>query len=162
MSIGDWPPRQIKRLWMLGLAIEAVLILAPLAWGRFASKEPVSSGQRQLAEFTARMDSVDRGLLPPLPPLSDSQRAALRAVIRDSLGFEFVRRGDTTAVVPRTAEARALSESFGRGMRRLGDAIATIIVILALIYLPIPLVVMGVTVLWLWRRRRLKVGVADV
>jgi hypothetical protein len=162
VPIGHWPPRRIARVWFIAFCIEAVLVLVPLVWGQLAPKEPVSPGQRNLEAFMARMDSVDRGLLPAPPSLSDSQRVALGRFVRDSLGFEFVQRGQTTDVIALTPEARAASESFGRGMRHLGDAIARAVFMLALLYLPIPLALLGMTTVWLWQRRRLTVSAADV
>lgn len=147
---------------MIGLAAELLLIVVPLAWQRIAPWKPTTPEARRLEAQMARMrantDSVNRGLLPPPAPLSDSARAAVRAFIRDSLGFELVRRGDTLTAVPLTPHARAMGESIGRGVERFGqglkEALRALVIILAVIYLPIPLALTGITGLWLWQRRR--------
>lgn len=157
MRIGHWPPRQIARWWLRGLAAEVALVVIPLAIGFFVPDKPLSPEQQRLQEFMARSDSQSRGLLPPDPPLSDSQRAALKAYFRDSLGFDIVKRGDTTAVVALTPRAQALSDTLGRGITAfttgLGEAIAIALMILAAIYLPIPIALLTLTTVWLWQRR---------
>ena len=100
------------------------------------------------------MDSVDRCLLPPLPQITDSQRAVLRSLVEDSLGFRFVKRGDTTTIVAVTPRARAISAHFEKGVQTLGNLLITGLTLLALIYLPIPVWLLGVTAIWLWQRRR--------
>ena len=162
--MGHWPPRKLGRFWLYGLSIEAAFIAIPALWGPVQSKEPLSDGQRELRSFWARMDSIERGLLPPPRELTDAERAALRQLIRDSLGFEFVRRGDTTHVVAVTDEARATEEYFTRGLRQLGRGLAIMALVLALIYLPIPIGLVFITGLWLWQRRgqSISFGAADV
>lgn len=103
----------------------------------------------------SQVDSMDRGLLPPLPPMSDSQRTALRELLADSMGFKLVQRGDTTDVIAVTPEARALGESIHRGLRKLSIVSAIVVIVWTAIYLPIPIGLTAMTAIWLWQRRRL-------
>jgi hypothetical protein len=162
MRIGHWPPRQIGRWWLRGLAVEAALILLPLAIGLLVPAEPLSPEQQQLQDFMARTDSQHRGLLPPPPPMSDSQLAAFKTYIRDSVGFEVVRRGDTTTVVALTPRADTLSQGAAAAFTALSRVAMFVAIFMAVVYLPIPLALTGMTLIWLWQRRGRTHGVADV
>ena len=94
--------------------------------------------------------------------MSDSQTAAMRKFVRDSLGFDVVRRGDTTKFVALTPKARAMGEGIERVVGQLVNVVAMFVFILAVIYLPIPIALIGMTAVWLWQRRRLRARVADV
>ena len=160
VNIGHWTPRRIGKFWLTGLAIETILIVLPLAIEAITRKPPTPA-QRQLQRLKARVDSVNKGLLPPPPPMSDSQRAMLRSFVEDSLGFRFIKRGETTEIVAVTPRARAIGANFEKGLQGLGKMLVTVFTVLAVVYLPIPVTLVAVTVLWLWQRRRFNQGVAD-
>ena len=138
MRIAHWPPRQIGRWWLYGLAVEAGLVLLLLAIGLLVPAKPLSPQQQQLQEFMARTDSQHRGLLPAPPPMSDSQRAVFRAYFRDSLGFDLVTRGDTTSVVALTPRADSLSRGVAAMLSGISQAVTVLVIFLAVVYLPIP------------------------
>jgi len=162
VRIGHWPPRRIGRWWLRGLALEAALVILPLAIGLLVPAKPLSPGQQQLQEFMARTDSQQRGMLPAPPPMSDSQRAVFKAYIRDSLGLGVVTRGDTINVVALTPKGDSLSRGISAVFSGISQAMTMLVIFLALVYLPIPAALTLMTVVWLWQRRRPATGVADV
>jgi hypothetical protein len=162
VQVGHWSPRRIGRWWLVGLSVECMLVLAPLIWSQLAPRAPLSPLEQQTQAFHAREDSVRRALLPPPATLSDSQRAELRALFRDSLGFEIVSRDGSIDFIPLTPEAHATRDAIARGVKdigqQIGAALMVALLILAAIYLPVPLGLITLTLVWLWQRRRPAVG----
>ena len=152
--IGHWTPAQLGRIWVVGLLAEALLVLLPFTAALLTAPHPQTDAERGLQEMKARMDSVDRGLRPPLPTMSDSQRAMLKSYFEDTLGFRLVKRGDTTKVIATTPRARAIEAHVARALHAVGTVLITGLTILAIVYLPIPIALLGITALWLWQRRR--------
>src|SRR5919109_3843826 len=90
MAIRDWPRSRLRRLWVWGLAAEAVLFAIPVVLGvveqlRF---------KRDLAAAEARADSASAAWRRRPARERDSIRAAAAAGL-DSIGIKVVTSGDT-------------------------------------------------------------------
>ena len=110
----------------------------------------------------ARSDSISRGLIPPPPPLTDSQRLLIKQVVRDSLGLSVFQRGDTIHLIPETPRGHATLSNIDKILSRVGIVALTLLVLMAAIYLTIPLFLVGMTALWFWQRRHFASGTVDV
>ena len=73
MPLRDWPPRLVVRIWVVGLALEAALLLAPL----------LASARRQRAD-EHQQQAIAQALVHP-ESLTAAQRGALPPGFLDSL-----------------------------------------------------------------------------
>jgi len=154
MAIADWPARRIARMWVVGLALEAALIAGSKALER--ANEPPWAREMRL-----RSDSLERGLVPPPPPITAAQESTLRAFVRDSLGITWETHGRVTTLhLPPAVERDAR-----RAARAIQGALVAVAIVVLLIFGPIPLTLVSVTIVWVarrrpWRRARVDGGTA--
>jgi hypothetical protein len=143
MAIGSWSRRQILISWLLACAVQASFVgLAVWSWYRVTNAAAAT-----LSTHGAQATQPD-----------SATRAGIDRLLRDSLGIEFQRRGDTITSV-------SLS---GRG-----DSIATTLsgAMIGIVWEPVTLLQLAVGILAFfsplllaavitlaWRRKRAAVG----
>ena len=121
MAIRDWSMRRIQWTWVVGAALEALLILAP-GW----------HGQRMERRAIARADIETAH--PASRTLGPAERDSVFRVLADSLRTRRASHSDTLA---------------GVALGRLYQGVVMTILLLALaLYLPIPLALVLLTILW--------------
>lgn len=148
MTIRDWTPLTIRRLW-LGAAAVQVALLLPGAVRQYRGQHP------EALPLTA--DSV-----PGIFTGRDSAaRAVLLSTLRDSLGIILETRGDTITAVSLTPEGearlRALAESLQplfTGLDEIGNRILPVLFAALLLAFSPTLAAAALTIYWLTARRR--------
>ena len=153
MRIRDWSSKKMGIVWLVGSAAECLLLLAAVWIGR-ANRSEMPSAMEQL---WAREDSVSRGYLPPPPPSTAAARTRADRLLRDSLGLELVRRGDTiVGIVPMSARGDSTVKAAGDAVSGMISALRVglplVLLVLTATFLPIPIVLIGISIIW-WRGR---------
>lgn len=161
MRIREWSSKKLRLVWLLGVAVECLLVLAAV-WVGTANGPAAPSTIQELA---ARDDSIAKGLLPPPAPVTPEMRANGERLLRDSLGLAVVRKGDTiVAVVPMSPRGDSIVKTAGEAARGLLSTLEIelplALLMLAATFLPIPLALIVVSIIW-WRGRSRSSGVPN-
>jgi len=134
MAIRDWSRRRLALTWVIGVALEALLIVVPIIQRR-----------AQMARLQREQDA----LLKHSHPLSNVRRDSVLKQLRDSTGVGIVLRNDTIVDITLSPEAQRKLDRAGPAIQRgfMMIAIAALVVS-AMIYLPIPLFLIAITLTW--------------
>ena len=144
----------------MGLLCQLVLLVGAAVYSR-ATEPPHFRALRIKTDSLrraddARNDSVARGLRPPPSEATPEQKAAIRAILRDSLGITWETHGETTVVnLPPeldSALARVVQGSSGSFGRAVMWSLA--------MFFAIPAALLALTLAWIvsripWRRRQI-------
>jgi hypothetical protein len=159
MRLRDWPPRRIGRLWLAGLAMEALLV-AVIA---FTGDDPRPMPGPHLGHYDSatadtasgevvRQSFADAGFTVAREPLASGD--TLVRISRDSSFVAARVRGDTIPVVAASPDVEQAIGNITTAFVAAMDGLARILLILAAILLPIPVLLISVTLVWAVQRRR--------
>ena len=153
MALRDWTLARLARLWIVGVTVEALLLLGSAAYQR-ATEVPEMRAMRLHMDSLERAsdafdDSVAHGQRPPPHVMTAADMARFRALLRDSTGITWETRGRTTTVTL----PPALGARVGQAFVAVSDGMATVLFLAAIIYLPIPIALLVVTGGWIEARR---------
>ena len=149
MALRDWSTRRILSMWLIGIGAELVLLAGTAAYSRLTEspreRELRLWADRSRRQWQAYEDSVARGLERPPQAITPAQKAAIQALLRDSLGVTWETHGNVTTIKGPPA--------FDSAVRRATTNLGNALLLAAVLYLSIPIVLVGVTVSWLIERR---------
>ena len=162
MALRDWPARRLGAAWLIGLVAELALIGGLALHGRISEPPEFRAARLGLdsleRQSRAQDDSIARRLRPPLAELSPEQKAAFRAMLRDSLGITWDTRGtETTVHLP-----PALDTMARRATASLTAGLWSALLVIAALVLPIPVGLLVLTLAWLYIRRPWRRSAPDV
>lgn len=162
MRLGDWPPRRIGLMWVIGICLQllAILVVPPLLGFEVADpREPWPPAES--------LDADTSGRAAEWKPASSDSIAVTRevgpagdTVIRISRDTSFVvvrQEGDTIELVGASQDMQDLKEGAGHLGTVFGGIVEDIVrafMVLMVLLLAIPLVLLGVTLTWAVQRRR--------
>lgn len=167
MRLRDWPPRRMGAMWVIGIALQLLLlyVVPPLLGGEWATAEEVEQ-QRELRR------ALRRALRRPRPPVAPLEADAptepevgitrtplangdtLLRISRDSSFLELRLSGDTMRVADASPNVDRAVTSLGRGFTNAFVEIARMVITLLTLLTAIPLILGTITLAWWIQRRR--------
>ena len=160
MALRDWSRTRIAPIWAVGLLCQLVLLAGVAVYSR-ATEPPHFHALRLKTDSLrhaddARNDSVARGLRPPPSELTADEKAAMRAILRDSLGITWESHGQTTTVhLPPEVDS-----ALARVVRGSSGSVGRAVMWSLAMFFAIPAALLALTLAWIisripWRRRQI-------
>lgn len=160
MRLRDWPARRIGRLWLAGVAVEALLMAVIASTGEDPGSMPRSlrrEGDSATAVDTASSETARQWFADAGFTISREALPSGDTLVRISRDSSFVAArvsGDTISVVEASPDVEQAIGSITTAFVSAMDGLARLLLILAAILLPIPILLVSITLTWAVQRRR--------
>ncbi|HEU4882159.1 MAG TPA: hypothetical protein VFT45_07940 [Longimicrobium sp.] len=159
MRLRDWPPRRIGRLWLAGIAVEALLIAAlwltsdppPPRYDRHAFGLDTIPEADSASRAEMKKALEDRGFT--ITRESSPSGDTLVRIGRDS-SFVVARvGGDSTVIVDASPDLQRAAGVMVDAWATAAGAAVALVIFLAAVLLPIPILLISITLVWAVQRQ---------